>query len=282
MASMCAAPTTSIESSHGVRLAVYDLGGDGPAILFAHATGFCASIWGPVANHLQDRHCWALDFRCHGRSTRPEDDDLQWRGTADDVLAVIDELGLSGADGVGHSMGGAALLMAEQRRPGTFGHLWAFEPVVIPPGVLPDDPGSNSLATGAARRRDTFPSAKIAFDNFASKPPLNTFRPESLRAYIEGGFEPEADGSVRLRCRPADESRFYLMGGQHDTYEHLREVNCPVTIMRGTEDFGPYMFAPAVVERLPHGVLVDEPSLTHFGPMEDPELISASIRAGTT
>jgi hypothetical protein len=38
------------------------------------------------------------------------------------------------------------------------------------------------------------------------------------------------------------------------------------------------MFAPAVVERLPHGMLIDEPTLTHFGPMEDPELIATSIR----
>jgi pimeloyl-ACP methyl ester carboxylesterase len=279
---MCAAPTRFVDSTNGVSLALYDLGGDGRPLLFAHATGFCASIWGPVADHLPDRHCWAVDFRCHGRSSRPDDDDLDWRGTADDVLAVVDELDLSGADGVGHSMGGAALLLAEQRRPDTFAHLWAFEPVVIPPGIMLDDPGSNRLATGAARRRDTFPSAEAAFDNFASKPPLNTLRPESLRAYIEGGFEPQSDGRVRLRCRPADESRFYLMGGQHHAYDHLGEVKCPVTIVRGVEDFGPYTFAPAVVERLPRGRLVDRPSLTHFGPMEDPEWIAASILAGTT
>src|ERR1700753_773050 len=167
---MCAAPTITIESSGGVALAVYDLGGDGPPLLFAHATGFCASVWAPVAAHLADRHCWALDFRCHGRSGRPDDDDLAWAGTADDVLAVVDGLALEHPDGVGHSMGGAALLLAEQRRPGTFGHLWAFEPVVIPPGVLPDDPQANPLAGGAARRRDTFPSAQAAVDNFASKP----------------------------------------------------------------------------------------------------------------
>ena len=279
---MCAAPTLSIDSSNGVSLALYDLGGDGPPLLFAHATGFCAAVWGPVAHHLSERHCWALDFRCHGRSGRPDNDDLAWRGTGDDVLAVVDELGLAGSDGVGHSMGGAALLLAEQRRPGTFAHLWAFEPVVIPPGVLPDDPKANSLATGAARRRDTFPSAQAAFDNFASKPPLNTFTPEALSAYVDGGFETEADGSVRLRCRPADESRFYLMGGQHDAYDHLAEVHCPVTIVRGAEDFGPYMFAPAIVERLPHGRLIDEPSLSHFGPMDNPELIADLIRASTT
>src|SRR5690349_20798784 len=110
----------TVTSTQGVELALHDLGGDGPPILFAHATGFCGPIWGPVAEHLADHRGWALDFRCHGRSTRPLDDDLSWRGTGDDVLAVVDALGLVDLVGVGHSMGGAALLLAEQRRPGTF------------------------------------------------------------------------------------------------------------------------------------------------------------------
>jgi pimeloyl-ACP methyl ester carboxylesterase len=268
----------TVESTAGVQLAVHDLGGDGPPVLFAHATGFCAPIWGPVAEQLPGWHGWALDFRCHGRSTRPIDDDLDWAGTADDVLAVVDALDLHGAIGVGHSMGGAALLLAEQRRPGTFAGLWLFEPIVIPPGTFPEDGGSNPLAEGAARRRDVFPSFDAAYDNFAAKPPMSSFRPECLRAYVEGGFERQADGNVRLRCRPADESRFYLMGSRHGAYEHLGEVACPTTVVRGAPDPGPHAFAAAVAERLPRARLVDLASVSHFGPMEAPALAASSIR----
>ena len=49
--------------------------------------------------------------------------------------------------------------------------------------------GDNPLAEAAARRRRRFPSARAAFENFASKPPLDVMTRESLEAYVEGGFE---------------------------------------------------------------------------------------------
>ena len=274
--------SASVTSSHGVELALHDLGGSGAPVLFAHATGFCGPIWGPVAEHLADHRCWALDFRCHGRSTRPADDDLSWLGTGDDVLAVVDALGLEGAVGVGHSMGGAALLLAEQRRPGTFASLWLFEPIVIPAGSPLGDPESNPLSIGAARRRETFASMEAAYDNFASKPPMSAFDPRSLRAYVDGGFEELADGTARLCCRAADESRFYLMGAHHGASEHLGDVTCPTIVVRGAPDPGPYDLAPAVASGVADGRLEELPQVTHFGPLEDPALIAASIRAAIT
>jgi len=270
-----------LPSSHGVRIQLDELGGDGPAILFAHATGFCAGVWGPVAAHLPDFRSFALDFRAHGRSTRPDDDDLAWEGTADDVRVCVDEItrDLPGPlIGVGHSMGGAALLLAEQARPGTFRGLWLFEPIVIPAELALDDPTGNILSASAARRRDTFASATAARENFASKPPMNTFDPAALTAYVDGGFEPQEDGTVRLRCRPADESRFYEMGARHAAGAHLADVVPPVSVVRGRVEPGPALFAPPVAEGTPSGRLVEMPSVSHFGPMEDPAGIAASIR----
>ena len=43
---------------------------------------------------------------------------MDWNGFVDDVLAVIDAWGVAPLVAVGHSKGGAALLLAEQRRPG--------------------------------------------------------------------------------------------------------------------------------------------------------------------
>ncbi len=288
-----------LSSSHGVRLQLDELGGDGPPILFAHATGFCAAVWRPVAAHLSDFRCFALDFRAHGRSTRPDDEDLAWEGTGDDVLAVVDAIyaiersaiersaiersAIEGTDagpmfGVGHSMGGAALLLAEQARPQTFRGLWLFEPIVIPAEFALDDPTGNHLSASAARRRASFASLQAARDNFASKPPMNAFDPAALDGYIEGGFEELEDGTAALRCRPEDESRFYEMGARHAAGAHLAEVAPPVTVVRGRVEPGPALFAPSVADGVPHGRLVDMPDVSHFGPMEDPEAIAESIR----
>ena len=245
----------------------------------AHATGFCGLVWRPVAESLVDHRALALDFRAHGRSSRPDDGDLHWRGAAEDLLAVVDALGLHDTVGVGHSMGGAALLLAQQARPGTFDSLWLYEPIVMTSAMRVGIEGGNSLADGAARRRDRFESARVAYENFASKPPLDALTPESLAAYIEGGFETCEDGSVTLRCHPEDESETFRMGPTHDAGEHLAEVTCPVTVVKGRDEPGPAMFAEPVADALPHGRLVQMPALGHFGPMEDPVAIASSIRA---
>jgi pimeloyl-ACP methyl ester carboxylesterase len=267
-----------VASTRGVRVAVHELGGSGRPILFAHATGFCGPVWRPVAQHLADHRNVAIDFRAHGRSSRPDDGDLHWAGAADDLLAVVDALHLEGIVGVGHSMGGAALLLAEQARPDTFDSLWVYEPIVLTPATREGLEGGNALADAAARRRDRFDSARAAVENFASKPPLDVLSPESLAAYVEGGFETLEDGSVTLRCRRDDESETFRMGPMHDAGEHLAEVRCPVTVVKGRDEPGPAMFAGPVAEALPHGRLVQMPALGHFGPMQDPGAIAASIR----
>ena len=277
-----------IPSTDGVEAALHDLGGDGPPLLLVHATGFCGPVWGPVAADLGDRyHCWAPDLRGHGQARTPDGLDFEWRGFADDVLAVVDHLQVDGPlAAVGHSKGGAALLLAEQRRPGTFARLYCFEPVVFPVGPgLPADTGAsgsgtgNALADGALRRRERFDSAQAALDNFSSKPPLNVLHPDALAAYVEGGFREEDDGAVTLRCRPVDESQVYRMGAQHGAFAHLGEVTIPVTIATGaTDPVGPAAFAAAIADALPQGELVVFDELGHFGPLQDPAAVAADVR----
>src|SRR5579872_6944966 len=110
--------TSRARTADGVGIACYDLGGSGPVLLLAHATGFCAAVLAPLAARLADRfHCIAFDERAHGLSDRPADEDFGWYGFAADVLAVVDHLGLEQPLGFGHSCGGAALLLAEETRP---------------------------------------------------------------------------------------------------------------------------------------------------------------------
>jgi pimeloyl-ACP methyl ester carboxylesterase len=273
-------PVRQVPSTDGVTLALHDLGGDGPPLLLCHPTGFLAMTWAPLAAELAGvAHSWALDFRGHGDSTSPATLDFGWSGMADDVLAVVDDLGLTGVRAAGHSMGGAALLMAEQRRPGTFARLWLYEPIVFPPAEGGSGRG-NPMAEAARRRRPWFPDRESAYANFSAKPPLDTLAPAALRAYVDHGLrDVPGDEAVELKCTPDVEAQVFDGSVGDSTFTQLDRVRCPVTVAVSGDGDGPAQIAPLIVETLPEGHLERHPTLTHFGPMEDPAGMATAVRS---
>ena len=279
------------ESSDGVTCSYLRLGGEGPRILFVHATGFCSTVWRPFAEALQDRYeCWALDVRSHGHSTDQSDGAFLWEHTAHDVLGALDAIDCDEGvhpdrwRGVGHSMGGASLLLAEEQRPGTFSDLWVFEPIVFPSSLrhAVDDPPPIPLAEGAERRRAVFESLDTARANFSSKAPMSTFHPAALDGYLERGFRPSpGDGAdaVRLSCDPLIEATVYRTGATHRAHDALHTVQCPVTVVSGDPSVpGAAMLAPLVAEALPASVFLGRPELGHFGPLEAPLELAGTVR----
>ena len=295
--------TRHIASTDGVTVALHDLGGDGPPLLLCHPTGFHGLAWAPVAAALSDvAHCWALDFRGHGDSNLPASGSLDWQGMADDVRAVLDHLGGSGdgrPSGVGHSMGGTALFLTEQAHPGTWSSLWCYEPIVFPrldeagaievppdgapPGGRPardlPRPRQNPLAAASRRRKAVFPNREAALQNYASKPPLDVLDPAALAAYVDHGFRDRPDGSVELKCAPETEARVFESGVGHDAFAGLGAVTCPTVVAASGDGAPPARVAALVAEGLPNGRLERFPELTHFGPLEAPVVVAASIRA---
>jgi pimeloyl-ACP methyl ester carboxylesterase len=275
-----------VPSRDGVRIAVHDLGGpDDPGtavLLFSHATGFHGLVWKPVATLLADRfRCLAIDYRGHGVSETPDPATLTWSHMGDDAEAVVGS-GLIGrhhvVHGIGHSMGGAALVLAAARQPKSFASLWLYEPVIVGPGVLPPSDAPNPMAESAARRRSSFASYEEALANYAAKPPLNQLRTDALEAYVNGGFSADAGGRVTLRCAPATEAAVFRMAGESGAWEVLPGLDLPVAIVAGRhETMGPVAFAPPAVSQLRRGTLVERRHLGHFGPLEDPSGIARDI-----
>lgn len=263
-------------STDGVDVAVHDLGGAGEPLLLVHATMFCGPIWGPVAAHLDRFHAYAPDLRAHGLTPLPPGAPLEWSSIAEDVLAVVDHLGLEAPRAVGHSMGAACLLLAELARPGTFSALWLYDPVVRPTPELGES--ESTLAAGAQRRRAAFESRQAALDNFSAKPPLDRVDEAARRAYVEHAFEELADGSVTLRCRPELEAAIYERGAFHGAFDRLGEVGCPTTVAHGFPEEGrPSCWAPDIARRLPRGRELTFEELSHFGPLEAPATVAAAI-----
>jgi pimeloyl-ACP methyl ester carboxylesterase len=267
----------------GVTIAYTDHGGAGPDLLLAHATGFCSGVFAPITAALTENFRVVTFYeRGHRASSPAPNDDYQWDGFATDALTVVDELGLRHPFGAGHSCGGALLVLAELRRPGTFRSIWAYEPIIFPvetPMTNPS-PNGNRLSEGARRRRATFGSRAEARDNYASKPPLMHLDPRCLDGYLACGLVDQPDGSVRLACEPENEARTYEMGGQHSAYGRLAEVACPVSLVCGenTDATGPAIL-PLLAERLQHATVDVWADHGHFGCLVDPERTVASIRA---
>lgn len=291
--------TRRVRGTGGVELAVYHLGGDGPPVILAHATGFHGRCWTPLAGSLTPHFSvWALDQRGHGASDRAPDgryDD--WDLFAYDLLAVIDAVGGNGWRAAGHSLGGGVALLAEARRPGTFAAICCYEPVVIPPGLFSDPPaGPDSptrpehptpvpLAALARKRRPVFPNRRAAYDNYRSKPPFDHFDPAALAAYVDHGFVDLPDGTVGLACEREDEARIFEGAATSPTWGVLGEVRTPVAILAGSDHADPVArVAPEVARRLPRGGFRRFEHLDHFGPMVAPaevgEVMAVALAGG--
>lgn len=270
-----------VAASDGTSIALHEHGGSGRPTLLCHATGFHGAVWEPLSVALGDGfERWAVDFRGHGASVMPTGSELVWRDMAEDVLRVIDALELEAGEvlGVGHSMGGACLLLAEQARPGTFAGLWLFEPIVPPSAAALGGSRDNPLAEGALRRRASFPSFAEAVANFASKRPFSMLRADALHAYVRHGFTPGEDGGVHLACRPEDEAAVYRGATVHDAFAHMGEVACPVVVACGDDGGVPAAFAPAIADALPNGRLERHEHIGHFGPLQAPDHLAAAVR----
>ena len=271
-----------MRSTDDVTIEVHDLGGSGDPFVIAHATGFCAGAYRPLAARLAEtHHVWGLDFRAHGDSTAPADGSFDWADMASDLAAAIDAVaGGAPVPVFGHSMGGACAVLAEQRRPGTLRSAYLYEPIIFPP--LPEGTATNgpSLATGAAKRRAVFASKAEALERYASRPPLDVFKASALWAYVDSGFAEQPDGTVRLKCEPAHEAATFGAAGAAD-FEVAAQVRVPTVVAVGRVDagFSPAMFGEGLVEAMPAARLERFPHLGHFGPFEDPDAVARSILA---
>ena len=253
-----------------------------PGVVAVHATGFCKEVFRPVVAALstlaEAGAVTAIDQRGHGSSDRP-DPPFDWWDLGGDVLAVTQTHDGGGRPvAVGHSAGGAAVVMAELVSPGTFSALVLVEPIIFPPPHVRRDEGP--LVDAALKRKRLFDSPAAAAENFAVKPAFAGWHPAALTEYVEHGLRPVAEGWV-LACAPEVEAEFYRMGSAHDAWDGLDQLTLPVTLVAGersTTHHGAYLEDLASRFGSPPAVDI-VPEASHFVVMERPELIAAHVAA---
>ena len=276
-------PSRTVSSTAGVQVVVYEEPATTTAtapILFSHATGFHGRVFAPVADFLADHVRITFDYRGYGDTPPPPQWSLTWEGFGDDALAVARDAFARHQQplvGVGHSMGGAGLVMAALRDPTLFAALVIFEPIIFPPEVRSQARSNNPLADVTRRRRRTFASFDEAIANFAAKPPLSSLHPDSLKAYVHHGFSPSSNG-VAIKCDPELEAQTYEMGAMHDTWPKLGDLRVPTWVMAGAQfEHSPAAIAPRIAELIPHCTFVEWSDVGHFGPLDDPRRFAAFV-----
>ncbi|HZT83830.1 MAG TPA: alpha/beta hydrolase [Gaiellaceae bacterium] len=125
-------PTVEVD---GARL-WYDGSGDGPAVLLLHGGLGDSGLWEPVVPFLAERfRTIRTDLRFYGRSTGPA---VPW-SWEDDVVGVLDALGIERAALVGLSFGGKLALDVALSHPE---RVWAVAGVA--PGLGGHEAGAYS------------------------------------------------------------------------------------------------------------------------------------------
>jgi pimeloyl-ACP methyl ester carboxylesterase len=270
-----------ISSTANVSLQVYDLGGDGPPLLICHATGFCGRAYDPLAAALTSSFSVStFDFRGHGDSDPSPDGDYSWDRMAEDVHAVAAALAPDGVAVLGHSMGAAAALIAETRRPGTLRSAYVFEPALLPDSNEAPDPGA--FVERTRRRTAVFASRAAAGERLRLAPTFAGWSEASMQAFLEHGLRDNDDGTVSLRCAPETEAACYAAGAA--SVSTVAGVRVPVTVAvgLGPDLLGAAPSARALAAVLPDARLVEHAGMTHFGPFERPdEVATAALRALT-
>lgn len=286
-------PTEHRVRANGIELAWFEwdreLRGRGPTVLLAHATGFHARCWDPVVEHLHGLHVVALDQRGHGRSQKTPIP--HWNVFGRDLAAFVRALDLTEVLGVGHSMGGHAMVDAAAARPDPFRRLVLIDPVIAAPGEYGGGGWTITSLGGkphpTARRKRRFASPEAMVERFRDRLPYRAFRPDALRAYCEHGLLPAEDGDgFELACPPEIEASIYMTSRTNAAvHESIRALDLPVLVVRAKRpparrdvmDFSSSPTWPGLVDEFRNAREIHLADHTHFLPMEIPERVAGWI-----
>ena len=296
------------------------------SILFAHANGFHKGMWVPVVEDLAsiipqallpNLQCMTFDFQGHGDRGRTSDTpsvDLEsareWlTSTKQDIVDAAARFSCNAECrvGVGSSLGGTALVLAQLENPDLFTHLVLIEPVLVcskddgtpPPNdvdVQAFRVASSPFERKARKRRDEFASLAEARTFFQSRALWENFDDRAVKAYVDGGLVATgSDGvALSLRCPPEYEAEVYLTVPMLSP-SSLQKLSCSTKVtlcvgknstfdLSGEEDgsaltyYGQHIW-PELVSGKGHGskemVVLEE--WTHHAAMERPMEIAKLV-----
>jgi pimeloyl-ACP methyl ester carboxylesterase len=277
----------------GIELSYFEWGpDDAQPVLMVHATGFHARCWDETVRELGDGYrVVAIDMRGHGRSAKVAPYD--WLQYGEDLAAFVEALDLREIIGVGHSMGGHAVTQAAGRTQDRFQRLLLVDPTIMAAQAYETWETSRTFSEPSehptARRKNDWVSWEEMYERFKNRDPFRLWRDQVLRDYSRYGVTENPDGSgYVLCCPPIVEASIYMGSGDSDIFDLIEKLVIPVLVMRahkpetatGEMDFAASPTWEGLAGAFPNGRDMHLPELTHFIPMQRPDLVAEQIRTG--
>jgi pimeloyl-ACP methyl ester carboxylesterase len=248
-----------------VDLAV-DIQGDGPSVLFVHGFPFDRTMWRHQMGALSGWRRIAPDLRGVGGSTAPAAvDRYSLGGYADDLVAVLDALGVREVAVCGLSLGGYIVFELLRRHPER------VRAVIL----ANTQPGADS--TEARRGRDELATVAVREgpDAVIGRLLARLLAPTTLTT--QPGVVAQVREMARRWSVPGIVGALRAMRDRPDSRETLRRVSVPTLVLAGSDD---PIAPPAVAEAMARLVQGEEPGVrarfhvvagaAHLAPLEQP------------
>lgn len=226
----------------GGRLAVWRAGAEvssgAPVVLAAHGITANHMSWAPTARALaaDDVCLLAPDLRGRGDSARI---DGPWgaRAHAEDLAAVLVQVGADSCIAVGHSLGGYLVSYFAARRPDLVTSVVVVDggvPIAVPDGVDPEQAIRATLGPAIARLSQVFASRESYHDFWRAHPAFDHtgISDADLVNYADADLGLQRDG-LRPRARPdAVRADFSELLVDQDVRTALAGLEQPIVLLR--------------------------------------------------
>ncbi|HEY94763.1 MAG TPA: alpha/beta hydrolase [Dehalococcoidia bacterium] len=243
----------------------YEIEGQGPPLVLGHGGNYTIDMWkdwGYTDRLKNDFQLIMLDFRGHGRSDKINQESGIGFGMADDVIAVLDDIGIDRTSYFGYSMGAmVGFSLATSQHVSRFNSfiLGGMTPYEWPEEMI----RAINISIEGYKLLQTDPDAYI----------------EWMENLLKRTLSPEE--KIDLLSRNA-ESSASMQSGLLDTpplsNEELSRIPVPCLIYCGEQDPF-YPGAKESVEHIPQGVFISMGGFNHITAITQSDLVIPYIKS---
>lgn len=263
-----------------VEMRYLEYEGEGPTVLFLHATGFSPWLWHPIARELAGEYRVIAPFFCEQRTGDPEKGGIGWMLLAEDLGRFCRALDSGRIIVVGHSIGAAVASLAEAAFGPLAERMMLIEPIFLPEEFYSMHPTvrQHPMASKAIRRGNLWRNAADAKSYFLSRELFQSWDDEMLDLYVAHALVAE-DHSLRLACSPRQEAALFMGDTQANPWPLLKEIHCPVLVVEGERSELKFLLDSGKAARsFPQGRYHCVQNAGHLIPMENPRETQGIIR----